>query len=175
MKKTVLRYGGLSVLFMVIFFILNFTVFADLDFATQEILGWVGIFLSVIFIYFGIKYFRDHFNKGLLSFGKGMKVGLLILLLPSIAFGLFDIFYVYVINPGWIDTYYNAQIDQLRASLPAEKATAEIKKMEENKEMFSNPLFQFLVMALSVFAAGLIVTVVSSLILRRNNPAAQPA
>lgn len=168
MKKTVLRYGGFSVIFMVLFFIAEWFIFKDKnDFKVQEIFGWVGIFVSTIFIFFGIRYYRDRYNNGHLRFGKGLKVGLLILVLPSIAFGVFNVIYV-MLNPEFMEIYYNAQVADLRESLPAAEATLKIQAMEKEKEMWMSPAVQFVGMFLSVFAVGLIVTVISAFVLRRS-------
>jgi hypothetical protein len=173
MKKTVLRYGGFSVIFMVLFFIGEMLIFAQKkDFKVQEIFGWVGIFISTMFIFFGIRYYRDRVNDGILSFGKGLKVGLLILLLPSLAFGVFNVIYV-MLNPDFMETYYNYQVAQLRDSLPASEATLKIQAMEKEKEMWMSPAVQFFGMFLSVFAVGLIVTVISTLVLRRSGKSVQ--
>lgn len=167
MKKTVLRYGGFSVLFMVLFFFVEMLVFAQKkEFKIQEIFGWVGIFISTMFIFFGIRYYRDQYNDGLLSFGKGLKVGLLILLMPSLAFGIFNVIYV-MLNPDFMETYYNYQVTQLKESLPAGEAALKIQAMEKEKEMWMSPAVQFFGMFLSVFAVGMVVTVISALVLRR--------
>lgn len=166
MKKTVLRYGGFSALLMVIFFLFSILTFKD-DFNTREILGWVGIFLSTTFIFFGIKYYRDHYNNGNIGFGKGLQLGLLILLAPSIAFGLFSLLYI-ELNPDFMDNYYNHKVSEIRASLPASEANLEIQAMEKEKDMFMSPAVQFFAMFFSVFAVGLIVTVISALVLRRS-------
>lgn len=167
MKKTFLRYSLYSGLFMVLFFLVDSFFFKDTNFDTREILGWIGIFLSTAFIFFGLKHYRDRYNNGLLSFGKGLQLGLLILLVPSLLFGIFNVIYV-ELNPGFMDSYYNYQVSQIRASLPAAEATAKIKKLDEEKEMFMSPYVQFIAMFLSVFAVGLIVTVISALLLRRS-------
>jgi hypothetical protein len=174
MKKTILRYGLYSGIFMFLFFMVDSFFFADTDFDTREILGWVGIVLSTIFIYFGIRHYRDRYNNGLLSFGKGILLGLLILLFPSLVFGVFNVIYV-ELNPEFMDKYYNYQVSQIRASLPAAEAAAKIDEMEKQKEMFMSPVVQFFAMFLSVFAVGLIVTVISAFLLRRNITRAQAA
>ena len=168
MKKTIVRYGGFSVIFMVLFFLAEMMVFANKnDFKVQEIFGWVGIFISTMFIFFGIRYYRDRHNHGSLSFGRGLKVGLLILLMPSLTFGIFNVIYV-MLNPDFMDTYYNYQVTQLKESLPAGEAALKIQAMEKDKEMFMSPAVQFFAMFFSVFAVGLVVTVISALVLRRS-------
>lgn len=168
MKKTVLRYGGFSVLFMLVFFFAEMLIFAKKnDFNVQEIFGWVGIFISTVFIFFGIRYYRDRHNHGHIGFGKALQVGLLILLLPSLAFGLFNVIYV-MVNPEFMDTYYNFQVNEIKNSLPPKEAALKIQDLEKDKQMFMSPLVQFFAMFFSVFAIGLIVTVISALLLRRS-------
>ena len=75
------------------------------DYSTQEIAGYLTIALSMIFVYFGIRHYRDKVNGGVLRFGEGLKLGILIALIPSICFGLFDILYTQVINPDWSAEY----------------------------------------------------------------------
>ena len=68
-----------------------------------------------------------------------------------------------------MDTYYNFQVAQIKESLPAGEAALKIQAMEKDKQMFMSPAVQFFAMFFSVFAVGLVVTVISALVLRRNN------
>jgi len=168
MKSTVYRYGIYATLTIVglswgVFFLLK-----NLGQGLQEVAGYLSILLAMIFIFFGIRHFRDQVNGGYLSFGQGLKIGVLIVLIPAVAFGLFDILYTEVLNPSWKDDYYSKYIDGLRKSVAADKLDAAIKKAEKEKEMFSNPVFQFLLMGGTVFIIGFIVAIISSLTLRRN-------
>jgi hypothetical protein len=171
MKKSILRYGGFSVLFMTLFFIADDILLGDkLSYSAREITGMVGIFISTLFIWFGIKYYRDRHNNGILSFGQAMKLGLLILIFPSVAFGIFNVVYI-ILNPGFLDSYYAAEISQIRASMSAAEAEAQISKLQKDREFFGSPVMQFLFMFATVFAVGLIVTVISALWLRRSGQA----
>jgi hypothetical protein len=75
---------------------------------------------------------------------------------------------VEVLDPEFMDKYYNYQIDQLRASVPASEFDTRAKQMQDEREMFSSPVIQFIVMFLSVFIVGFIVTIISTLVLKRN-------
>jgi flagellar biosynthesis protein FlhB len=101
-----------------------------------------------------------------------MKVGVLIVLIPALAFGVFDVLYVAVFNPDFMEKYYQHQLSQMQQSMTGEKFEAARAEMESEKAMFSNPAISFMVMFLSVFVIGVIITVISSLILRRNANAA---
>jgi len=95
----------------------------------------------------------------------------LIVLIPAVALGLFDILYTEVLDPTWKDDYYSKYIENLRESVTADKLDAAIKKAEKQKENFSNHLFHFLFMSGTVFIIGFIVTIISSLTLRRTKTA----
>jgi hypothetical protein len=78
-----------------------------------------------------------------------------------------------VINPTWQEDYYAKYIENLRKSVAADKLDYAIKKAEKQKEMFSNPIYQFLLMGGTVFIIGFIVTIISTLALRRNKAVAR--
>lgn len=172
MKSTVIRYGVYAMLAMVLLSGIHiFLVVPNVKSANSEAVGYLTMLLSMIFVFAGIKHYRDKVNNGVLSFWQGLRIGLLIVLLPSVAFGLFDILYTRVINPGWMENYYNELIEQTKRSTAPDKLDAALKKLESSKEIFSNPFLEFLLMAVTVFIIGFIVTIISSLTLRRSKTA----
>ena len=171
MKSTVYRYGIYATLTIVGLAWGAFFLLKNAGQGIQEVAGYLSMLLAMVFIFLGIRHFRDKVNGGYLSFGQGLKVGLLIVLIPAVAFGLFDILYTEVLNPTWKEDYYSKYIDGLRKSVATDKLDAAIKKAEKEKEMFSNPVFQFLLMGGTVFIIGFIVTIISSLTLRRSKTA----
>ena len=168
MKSTVFRYGIYSALTILAIAWIAFFALRDASQTIQETAGYLSMLLAMIFVFLGIRHFRDQVNGGVLTFGQGLKIGVLIVLIPAVAFGLFDILYTEVINPGWKDDYYSKYIENLRKSVTADRLDAAINKAEKQKEMFSNPVFQFLLMGGTVFIIGFIVTIISALALRRN-------
>jgi len=172
MKSTVFRYGLYSVIAIVALSAIEmFIIEPNTNFSTSEIAGYLIMLISMIFVFIGIKHYRDHVNNGSLTFGQGLKVGILIVLIPSVAFGLFDLLYTKVINPGWMENYYAKMLENIKKTTAPEKLDATLKSLQANKELFSNPIMEFLLMALTVFIIGFIVTIISSLTLRRNKPA----
>jgi hypothetical protein len=172
MRKTVLRYGLYGTILMLVILLVTFLVFRNNEnWELQEIIGYVSIVLSLLLVYFGIRQWRDQYNGGRLSFGKGFTIGTLITLFPSVAFGLFTWIEMSVLDPGFSDRYYNHYVEQVKKTTPPEKLQAVLTQMQGQKEMFSSPLAQFFLMFLTVFIIGIIITVISSLILRRNKPA----
>jgi Protein of unknown function (DUF4199) len=172
MKQTVFRYGIYAAMLIVVLMAFNLFFLPKVaGYAVQEVAGYLAILLSMIFVFLGVSHFRDHVNDGALSFMEGLKVGLLIALIPSVFFGLFDLLYTQVINPGWHEDYYNHHVQELKASIPADKITTELEKLESQRKLFSKPYMEFLLMFLTVFVIGAIVTIISALTLRRSKPA----
>ncbi|HYC29830.1 MAG TPA: DUF4199 domain-containing protein [Chitinophagaceae bacterium] len=173
MKRTILRYGLISSLIIVILFLLEFFIFRSApNYDVQEIFGYTSMIVSMLLVFFGIKHYRDKENNGRLTFGRGMKVGVLIVLIPSVAFGIFNLLYVTVINPGFMKSYYQFYLAKMQQSMPAAEFVKAKAELDAQMAMFSNPIISSLVMAVTVFLIGLIITVISSLILRRNARAA---
>lgn len=169
MKKTILRHGLYAALVLLVIGLFNLFVLAEFaDYSVQEVAGYLTILISMIFVFLGIRHFRNEVNNGLLRFTEGLKVGLLITVIPSIAFGLFDLLYTRIINPGWHDDYYSKAIQKMQLSVSADKLPAELKKLQDQKELFSNPFMEFLLMAATVFIIGMVVSIISSLTLRRS-------
>jgi F0F1-type ATP synthase assembly protein I len=168
MKSTVYRYGLYSMLTLVLISFGAFFLLKNARLGLQEAAGYLSMLLSMIFVFLGIRHFKNNVNGGYLSFGQGLKIGVLIVIIPAVAFGLFDLLYPEVINPTWMEDYYAKHIENLRKSVAAEKLDAAIKKVEKEKEMFSNPAIQFLLMGGTVFIIGFIVSIISSLTLRRS-------
>lgn len=167
MKRVVLRYGLYAMLAIVVLSGIHLLLIRQMSWANAEIAGYLSMILSMIFVFMGIRYYRDHVNNGSLGFGQGLKVGILIVLIPSVAFGLFDLLYTEVLNPSWMDEYYGDHIRKLKETAAPDQLAGKLKKLEEEREMFSNPLVQFLLMSVTVFIIGFIVTIISSLALMR--------
>ena len=70
-----------------------------------------------------------------------------------------------------MENYYAKMLENIKKTTAPEKLDATLKSLQANKELFSNPIMEFLLMALTVFIIGFIVTIISSLTLRRNKPA----
>jgi hypothetical protein len=168
MKKIVFRFGLYSAITIIALFSLKFMILGlDGNWTAQEIAGYASMVIALLFVFFGIKQYRDRINHGTLTFGKGLKVGILIALIASTAFGLFDIIYIYFINPEFFDKYFGFQMTQMQQRLPPAEFETWKKQMESMREVIQNPVVNFFLMFATVLIIGLIITVVSSLILMR--------
>ena len=137
-----------------------------MDFGATEKLGYVSILIGMIFVYLGIREYREKIGEGKISFWKAVKVGLLIVSIPSIAFGLVDVIYVTFIDPDFVENFYNHSLAEMKANLPAAEYEIKAAEIESQRAIFSNRFFQFILMGLTVFLIGIVASFVSSFILK---------
>ncbi len=169
MKKTILKYGAYGALTICVLSIASWYGLSTLSLPVQEILGYVTIILSLCFVYFGIRHFRDKENGGVVSFKQALTMGILISLITALIFGLLDVFYTEVLNPGFMDYYYAEITENLKGTLPPDELRIQLAELEEQKAQFSNPFLSFAFMASTVFVIGFIVSLLSSLVLQRKS------
>lgn len=169
MKTIFKRFGIYAALFELAFFVISWTLISitNAGFDTQEIIGYTGIFLCLSFIYFGIRYYRDQVNGGGITFTEGLKLGLLIMLVPAVCFALTDTLYIILIDPHYYEKYAGHMINEIRKTTPAAQLPAKLKEMKAEMDFYSSPFMNFIIMFLTVAAIGILVTLVSALMLKR--------
>ena len=106
-----------------------------------EVVGYLTMLLSMIFVFMGIRYYRDHVNNGHLSFGEGLKLGALIVLFPALTFGLFDILYTQVLHPSFSNEYMAYQVEKIKASVPADQVDQRVAKLRKEAELLLSQSF----------------------------------
>jgi len=154
MKNTVIKYGIYGFLTGVVIFTLHLTLgIKNLEYSTNEILGYISIFLSLSFIFFGIKHYRDHVNNGVVTIGKAIAIGILISVLVGLGVALADFIYTKFINPSFFSDYEKMLIDQ--------------GNEDEIIKMTSTTAALFMLALVTVI--GFIISLLSALILQRKN------
>lgn len=151
MKTTIIRYGIFGCLTGFVIFLSHLAFAKHLSYNILEILGYVSIFLSLSFIYFGIKHYRDNINGGVITLGKATLIGVLISLLVGIGIGIADFIYTQILNPSFYADYTQKLIDEGRG--------------DEVIEMTS--MLGALFMLVLVLIIGFIISLISALILQR--------
>ena len=151
MKTTIVRYGSYGFVLALIIFLCALYFGKDLDFSTQEVIGYITMIASLSFIYFGIKHYRDHVNGGKISFRRGVIIGLLIATLTGLGIALADFIYLSFINPDFFEEY--------TAVMRSEGYKGEIPNYGNG--------FMAMIMFLTVMIIGLIISLISAIILTR--------
>jgi len=169
MKKSILRYSTYGSITLGVLFAFGMLIGGSIDYSTSEIFGYASMIISLLFVFFGIKHFRDKENNGIVSFKKALQIGVLISLIVAIVFGIIDFIYVKFINPDFMTEYYAHSVEQFRTTLSEAEFQVKLEELESQKDLFMNPFLTFLVMTMTVFVLGFIISLISSLILQRKN------
>ncbi len=169
MKKSIIRYSLYGSVTLAVLFVFGMAIGGSIDYSTSEVFGYASMVISLLFVFFGIKHFRDKENNGTVSFGKALLIGVLISLIVAVVFGIIDLLYIKWINPDFMTDYYAHSVEQYKATLSESEFQAKLEQLESEKEMFMNPLITFVVMTMTVFVLGFIISLISSLILQRKN------
>ena len=167
MKNTILRYGIYGSITMAVLFFLALFLGQYLEYSAREVIGYASMIISLSFLFFGIKHYRDHVNNGSVSFKKALTIGVLISLIVSLFFGILDVIYIEFINPDFVTEYYANSVEELKKTIPAEELQEKLKELEAQKELFSGTFMNFLLMSITVFILGFIISLISSLFLQR--------
>lgn len=165
MKKNVLIFGLIlgTILCINMIVVINM-MYTNPDFKSNDLLGYTAMVVIFSLIFFGVRNYRNKVLDGVISFRKAFKTGLLIALVASTLYVVVWLFYYYLFVPDFIDKYTAHVLHQY--TIESERA-AKAVEMANFKEMYSNPLFVVLITYSEVLPIGLIITLISSLILKK--------
>ncbi|QHI38013.1 hypothetical protein IMCC3317_33960 [Kordia antarctica] len=171
MKNTVLRYGMYSFLLASGLFLIVFYAGERFSFQTQSILGYVAMFLSLYYVYFGIKHYKNEELNGEIDFKTAFIIGALISIFAAVGFGLTDAIYISEINPDYTAQYltYENKLLAARTNLTPGEMNYEKLSLLKRSEAFGNPFIVFFVMTMMVFVLGVIVSLLSAFMLHKKN------
>ncbi len=172
MKKNIVVYGIIAGIVVIIpmLFSVNSSDHKDggIDWDKGLIIGYTSMIIAFSLVYVGIRNYRDKFNGGVISFGKAFKIGILIVLIASTMYviaWLIDYFYFI---PDFAEKYAAHSIDKLKASGAGQiEIDKQTKEMADFVRMYKNPFFNAAMTYFEILPVGLVVTLISSFILKR--------
>src|SRR5262245_35481184 len=116
MKKVVLIFGVLSGAVSSAMMLLTFPFMKSLGYDKAEILGYTSLVLSALFIFFGVRSYRENVGDGRITFGRAFLVGTLITLVASLCYvATFELVY-FKLMPDFGDKFVACMIDRVKTS-----------------------------------------------------------
>jgi len=184
MKKTVLTFGLIGGVIIAVLTLGTLPFSKQLGYDKSLIIGYTVIVLSFLMVFFGIRSYRDNVGGGTISFGRAFAVGALIVLITSVCYVVnWEIMY-FKLMPNFVSDYSNYEVGKMRAAGATQQAIdAKLEEMKQLKQLLDNPFKNAAFSFIEPLPVGLIITLISSLILRRrgkgpsssNEPAQQMA
>ena len=167
MKKTVLTFGLISGVIASVLMLLTMPFIHRIGFEKGLIVGYTEMVLSFMLVFFGIRSYRDNVGNGTISFGLAFSVGILIALISCVFYVLTWELIYYKLMPDFHDYFVNSMMEQIRNSGHTQaQIAAELAEAKRFSESYRNPLVNMAYTILEPLPVGLLVTLISSLILR---------
>jgi hypothetical protein len=143
-----------------------------IGFDKGAVIGYTTIVLSFLLVFFGIRSYHDNIGNGQITFLKAFAVGIsitLITLISCICYVVtWEVIY-YNFLPDFWDKYGAHVVEKLRASGASPAALqAQLQEVAKNKELYKTPLLNAAPTFIEPFPIGLVVTLISAAVLRRN-------
>ncbi len=172
MKKNIIIYGLIAgtIVSTLMLFTTNYISHCEgnVDYGTSMLIGYASMVISLSLVFVGIRNYRDKYNGGLISFGKAFKIGGMIVLIASTIYVVAWLIAYFYFVPDFMEKYTAQMIGELKASGANQvKIDKEAKEMADFARMYKNPFFNAMMTYVEILPVGLIVTLISSLILKR--------
>jgi len=172
MKKNIIVYGVIAgiVVSILMLFSVNGLSHREggIDYNTSLLIGYASMLIAFSLVFVGIRNYRNKYNGGVISFGKAFKIGLFMVLVASTIYVAAWLIAYFFFIPDFFEKYSAQMLDKLRtggaSQMEIEKQT---KEMANLAVMYKNPLYNAAMTYMEILPVGLIVTLISSLILRR--------
>lgn len=172
MKSIVLRYGTISGLWLAALLLVCIPLAPKIGYETSWIIIFFGKLIAFIPVFFAIRYYKKTVGEGFVTFGKAFNTGIFIVVLASVFYALAWMMLYYYIVPGFMDKYFQYGMAQLklRGALPKDIADFQ-NQFQESKKILDNPFICFAgKFSDDQLFYGVIITLISSVILRKNPP-----
>ena len=179
MKKTSIIFGLISGVIISTFMAISMAMMGcgsgDAG-NSSMIIGFSAMAVAFSFVFVGIKNYRDKQNGGIITFGQAFLLGFMISLIASTLYVITWGVEYHFFMPDFMDKYSAMQIKQLQASgVTGAEYDKQLKGITSAADNYKNNIFFFAMYTyMEILPIGILITLISSLILKRkvaaNNP-----
>jgi uncharacterized protein DUF4199 len=168
MKKTVLTYGFISGAIAAVFMLATLPFLHTLQGNRGYVVGYTGIVLATLLVFFGVRSYRENVGNGRITFGRGFLVGILITLISCTCYvATWQLIY-YKLRPGIMDKMFSAPVEKLKAEgATQDRIDAAQRQADSFKKLYDNPMANAAFTFIEPFPVGLLITLISAAALRR--------
>ena len=180
MKKTVLTFGLIGGVVISALMLGTLPFAKKIGFEKSEFVGYTVMVLSFLMVFFGIRSYRENIGGGKISFGRAFAVGALITLIISVCYVVtWEVMY-FKLMPNFVNDYTTYLIEKMKAAGASQQMIdAKLQEMKQFKQMYDNPFMNAAISFVEPLPVGLIITLISSLVLRKKGtrlpPSREPA
>ena len=176
MRKVVLTFGLIAGAILSAMMLLTLPFQDQIGFDKGAVIGYTTMVLAFMMIFFGVKSYRDNVAGGHVTFGRALKVGLLITAVSTVCYvATWEVVY-YKLAPDFIEKYSAHAIEKAKKSGATDAQIAvQTKQMAKFAEMYKNPLVNIALTLLEPLPVGILFALVTAGVLSRKRRAAVAA
>jgi len=181
MKKNIIVYGLIAGIVVSALMLLSVNYIShcngNVDYSTGMLIGYASMLIAFSLVFVGIRNYRDKYNNGVISFGKAFQIGITIALIASTVYVVAWLIDYFFFIPDFMEKYSAHMLEELKASGASQvEIDKQAKEMADFARMYQNPFFNAMMTYVEILPVGLVVTLISSFILKRRSlPAADEA
>lgn len=169
MKKTVLVYGLIAgVIASLTMGITLLIGMENLGNAWGMVLGFTGMIIAFAFIFVAIVKYRDQINKGAISFGKALLIGLGISFIASTMYVLVWMVEYRYMYPDFMEKYTEKVIESKKDEMPEKDFEKFKAEMAETAVKYKNNAgYRAGITYSEILPLGILASVLAAAILRK--------
>lgn len=167
MNTIALKHGLIATTILVVGTMMPLLLFGtDFDYGWGEVVGYTTILIAMGTIFFALKSYRVK-QKDSLTFKEGMLFGTYMNFIASLLFGIFSFVLYQWVFPEFLQSYLDRHIAGVQDSgESSEWIQTQMADVEENKSFYLSPVVGGFLMFFTVFPIGLVITTISSVLLK---------
>jgi hypothetical protein len=168
MKKTIIICGLIAGLIVTWWMIAAMAGLLNAYFENGMLLGYATMLVAFSLIFVAVKNSRDKYNDGFISFGKALRIGLLITLVASTMYVVVWLIDYYYFIPDFFDKYAAHMLAKMKAAgASAAEMQKQVATIQGYTQMYKNPFFNALFTYLEIVPVGVVVSLICALVLKR--------
>lgn len=174
MVRTILIWGLVGGVIVAGLMQLSMLVIGDHQNPMAMWLGYLSMLIALSTIGLGIKQYRDQTGGGVITFWRGLVIGLGIAVIAAVLYAAAWEAYLAISGKDFIGEYNAAMIAKAEAEhVSAEKLAAVRAQAAQFQAIYDNPLLRFPMTMVEMLPVGVVVALVSAVLFR--NPRFLPA
>jgi len=177
-KKNIVIYGVIAGIIISVLMLISVNSIShregNFDYNRSLLIGYASMLIAFSLVFVGIRNYRDKYNGGVISFGQAFKIGIMIVLIASTIYVIAWLIDYFFFIPDFAEKYSAHMLDELKANGASQaEIDKQTKEMADMAGMLNNPFYNAMMTYLEILPVGLVVTLISSFVLKRKSlPAA---
>ena len=168
MKNDVLKFGAIAGAILSVTMLVTLRFMHKFSNETGMVIGYATMVVAFLFIFFGVRSYRDNVAGGQIGFLKALGVGVSIGLLASACYvATWEVLYFSGKN-DFIEKYQAGELERMKKSGATDaQLAAKQAELEKMAVMYHNPIFNSAITFMEPLPVAIVFALVSAGILSR--------